>query len=289
LIGLLLFEAAIGLLAMAGCVLFAEAFFEGRNFVAAMNLGFVFVGLGNLATPALVGLFLTRLGIQRGLGIAGLVFLLPGLLASFGVSFTPSGLANATTAGDVWGSPVFWLAALFFALYWPLEGILVNKGRPYLAEMSLPPRKIALVTHAFGGLFILSRLVAAYVFHSRLLSTGLGPWWLLGLLLVAAVALGNMAGTHQRTQATVCYWLSGLVLGPVLPTLLASVFDYFPSSVHGTAAGGVFALGCAGSLAVPPVFSAIAKGRSLRGAMRAPTVLALLAAGTALVWALIAG
>jgi len=109
------------------------------------------------------------------------------------------------------------------------------------------------------------------------------PWVVVGLALLAAVALGNMTGAPGRGGAAWGLLLLGLFFGPIFPTLVAILLNTFPEGQHGTAYGAMFALGASGSLVVPPLIGAYARKYTVQKALGPTTVVALLLAAAALV------
>jgi hypothetical protein len=105
--------------------------------------------------------------------------------------------------------------------------------------------------------------------------------------LLAAVILGNMAGAEHRRRPGFGLILLGLLLGPVLPTLLGMVFRQVAPSGQGTAYGLVLAAGFLGSLLLAPLLH-LRTRPPLQAALRVPIFLALLVTAAALVVGLMA-
>ena len=103
---------------------------------------------------------------------------------------------------------------------------------------------------------------------------------------LAAVAVGGLAGTHDRNHAILWLMLTGLALGPIFPNLVGILYRHFAEGEIGTAYGAMFLLGGAGGLLLPPVMSGYARRTSIRTALRLPTVISLILAGGGLVIAL---
>ena len=271
-------------LCVGAVVLMPEALIQS-NEAAAANLGFVFFGLGALLAPALVDLLLQTVGLRRTLCLAAVVCLAPALVALL----TSSSLfRTGHVSGDVWQiprSPAFWGIAVAFLLYCPLEGTLGVWGAVYLQELGHKERQARFLAAGFWLGFLGSRVLAAILQQREVLTRTFDPWMICLLALAAMVLLGNLSGTQHRRNAAAGLFLLGALLGPIAPTLVGFLFQQFPLD-RGTAFGGVFTLGTAGSLFLPPLFGFYERRGSLRQALLIPTVGAFLLAASALVLAL---
>src|SRR5207253_1680580 len=116
---------------------------------------------------------------------------------------------------QVLSTPVVWLAALAFLLYAPIEGALGTWAGTYLTDLGHRPRRVAAWLSAFWLTFLGARLLAAW-FQQRALVLGQGsePWFIGCLAFLAAVALGNLAGTRRPTAAARGLLVLGGLLGP---------------------------------------------------------------------------
>lgn len=269
-------------LSASAVVLMPQAFFA-NNAPASMNLGFLFIGLGALLTPPLVAVLSPRLQLQKLLGCFALICLTVAVTAIF----TSSEVFPRTEADirSVLTSPLLWIASLVFLLYNPLEGALGAWVGGYLKESGLEEKRLARLLAGFWLSFLAGRLLLAYLFQG-ILAAGAEAWILVILALLAAMTLGNLAGTHRRFSAVLGLMLLGAFLGPIFPTLAALVAAEF-ASAKGTAFGAMFALGGGGSLFLPPALASYARQTSVRAALRLPALMALLLAGAALLLALV--
>jgi fucose permease len=153
-----------------------------------------------------------------------------------------------------------------------------------LSSLGFSERRAAGLVTGFWVIFMASRLLAAYGLHS--INHDAEPWVLLVLAILAAVALGNLVSSHHRHQGGWGLLLMAAVLGPIFPTLIGIIYKNFDESEVGTAYGAMYAIGGLGSLCFPSVMIAYARQTSIRTALRFPTILAVLLAGTSLVLAL---
>jgi MFS family permease len=269
-------------LSTASTVLMARTLFAAEEMSASLNLGYVFIALGALLAAVLTDLLLASLGPRRTLALFALLALVPAFLAIF-----PGGEAwqIADRGGD---GPAFfaerwgWLAALVFFFYVPLEASVSLWTFSSLAEHRQDERRASGLLSGFWVAFLVSRLLTALALHVYYLS----EWWERCLVVVApllaAVVLGNLAGSSHRGRPRAGLILLGLLLGPILPTLLGLVFHQVASTEQGLAYGIVFAAGSLGSLLWTPLL-APRTGQPLQTALRLPIFLALLLTATALV------
>src|SRR5260370_32387931 len=90
---------------------------------------------------------------------------------------------------------------------------------------------------------------------------------------LAAVAVAGLAGTRDRNHAVMWLLLTGLVLGPIFPNLVGILYRHFAEGEMGTAYGGMFFLGAAGSLSFPPGMNPYSRRTSIRTPLPPPTVI----------------
>jgi fucose permease len=174
------------------------------------------------------------------------------------------------------------LAALTVFFYVPLEAAVSLWTFAVLAERGQEEREATGLLSGFWTAFLASRLLAALAQHTVFYS----EWWDRGLIvaapLLAAVLLGNLAGAGQHSRPRGGLILLGLLLGPVLPTLLSLIFQAAPNA-NGTAFGLVFAAGSLGSVLLAPLIRPRSPARHPLSALRLPIFLALLVAASALI------
>ena len=259
------------------------AFFE-NSASASLNMGHVFLGLGTLLAPTLAELLVRNLGLRRGLSILAVVCLIPALAAAL-TSFERFADDRSGDLASVLRNPVIWLAGLVFLLYVPLEGIFGNWATNYLTELGHPESRAALLFSGFWLTFMAGRLVMSFLQY-QVLPDNSDAWVILALALLAAVVTGNLAGTPKAVNAGWGLLLVGAILGPIFPTLVGLLFNLVGSPERGTAYGTMFAIGATGSAVLAPMIGVYARNRTVRSALRIPTVLALVLAGGSLALAL---
>jgi fucose permease len=274
-------------LSTASIVLMPHAFFfpfQAEQRAASLNLGNVFFALGALITPALVDVLLRSLEFRRTVGLIALICLVPAFVCALPGEFPQ--LTEHGTFGDLLSNQNLWLASLVFLFYAPLEGSISIWTTTYLTDLGYGERRAAWLLSGFWAMFLLSRLLTAFAQHRRWIHPGWDPILVIVLpSLLAAVVLGNMAGTAQRSRALLGVLVLGFLLGPVFPTLVAMLFDAFPRA-QGTAYGVMFAIGSLGSLILAPVIGISARRGTVQSALYIPMMLALVLTALALVFAL---
>ncbi|HEV3262691.1 MAG TPA: MFS transporter [Gemmataceae bacterium] len=283
---ILVLGAGASCLNAAAIVLMPQAFFELRE-AASLNFGCFFLGLGALLTPALLEVLMRFVNFRRTLMLLAFLCLVPAVVAIWTPAdhlVKPDGQAHP---GHALGSPIVWLAALAFCLYAPIEGALGTWAGTYLTDLGHRERRAAAWLSGFWLTFLAARLVAAWFQQRGILAQGSDPWVILTLAFLAAVALGNLAGTRRRGTAARGLLIVGGLLGPIFPTLVGFVFKHVPHTSRGTAYGAVYAIGASCSLVLPPLIGSYARRTSVRTALRIPTAVALVLAGAALVLGLV--
>jgi FHS family glucose/mannose:H+ symporter-like MFS transporter len=286
LLATLLAGAGSAWISVVAIVLMPHAFFLD-NPAASENLGNVFFGLGALVTPVLADLLLRGLSFRRLLTVVGISSFVPGILALLPADGALNRFAGGEL-GPIVTNPLLWVAALVLLLYTLLEGALYTWAKNYLIEMGHREGRAALMVSGFWMTFLAGRLLASIAFQRGTLPTDASePWFIIGLALLSAVVLGNMASIPNKNGAAFGLLLAGLLLGPIFPTLVGLLFQIFPEASYGSAYGAMFSLGTAGSLLPSALINRAAQQTSVRTALRILTLVALLLAGAALVLALI--
>lgn len=276
-IGLAAAAAGASALSVGAIVLMPRAFF-GNN-AASANLGLVFFPLGGLVTGGLAPFIFQKLEIRRALSLSAGICLIP----AFVVALTPTEafttFQNPGEPGSVWSSPVIWLICLGFLLYTTLEGSLGSWTSTYLSQLGFSKRRADLLMGIFWLTFVASRLGAAF-FEYHYVHEG-EPWVVITLACLTAVGVGGLAGTRECRHAILWLLLIAMALAPIFPNLVGVLYHQFGEGEIGTAYGAMVLVGGAVSLVFPPIMSAYAGRKSLRVALRLPTVISiLLAAGT---------
>jgi MFS family permease len=279
---------ASGGLIVAGNILMPKAFFPALVGVdpknspsAAFNLGNVFFVLGTLLAPPLANMAINRFGFRRTLGLVALACLLPAVIAAL-TDAREYPLTTGRSPELLFSKLAIWLAAMIFLFYGPVENIGVTFASSWFKELGYRSRGRTLIQSGFWTSFLASRLLAAYLLEHDLVRP---PWVWLVLIpaLVAAILLVNLAGIAGRGAAPWGFILFGLVLGPIMPTMLGTVYSTraFREDV-GLALGTMYAAGALGTLLLVPAMAWSARRSSAQRSLAIPALMALLLGGVVL-------
>jgi len=264
-------------------VLMLSAFFPDYP-VASQNLGHVFFALGALAAPALARQLTQWLDFRRTLYTIAIFSLLPAVLAVFTERHALPSAAGRAESSQVLHDPILWLCAVVFFVYGPLEDSVAIWTPRYLQDAGFWEWRGAWLLACFWLSFLAGRLLAAFFFSHDLVSSA--PAWSIVLLAtLAAVVIGNLAGARSRASSVLGIALTGLVLGPIFPTLAGFLFGHFTEQ-RGTSFGAMVAAGSFGRLFIPPFIAAYGRRKTVRQTMHVPIILALAVALGAIVLAL---
>jgi MFS family permease len=246
---------------------------------ASICLGYVFVGLASVLTPAAMPWLSHRLGVRRTVLSLSLLCLVPAALIALVKEEVPGPAVVADTSlYDV----RFWLIAFVAFLYSPLEQSLEIWPRPYLAEIGYAARAVIRLVAGFWCAFLLLRFGLGWMIRS-----GNEAWLVLTLLILSSMVLGNLAGAYGPTGGYLGLWVLGACYGPVLPALLGILEPDGTRRLPGQTVGAIFAISALSSLAAQPLLLAFAKRHSPRECMRIPMILGLVMAAPMLVVAVI--
>lgn len=262
-----------------------RAFFAPEETTASLNLGFVFVALGALLSSLLADILLEKIELRRTLAAFALLALMPAFLAVWPSGENWSSAERAGEASTLLVEPALWLAALMLFFYAPMEAAISLWTYTLLAERGQDEREATGLLYGFWAAFLSSRLLVALAQHLDFLTEGWDRVLIVAPPLLAAVLLGNLAGASRGGRPRLGLILLGLLLGPVLPTLLGLLFRHVAPNEQGLAYGLVFAVGSLGSVLLAPVLTPRTQP-PLQSALRVPIFLALLVTAVALVMGL---
>jgi fucose permease len=277
-------------LCTASVVLMPEAFFPDRP-TASVNTGLVFFALGALVAPPLLDVLFRVVGSKRALALLSLTCLIPGVLAAIAPPAELQGGGNEPLdMVSLLSRNSLWFACLVSALYAPLEASISIWANSYLAHRGSGERQAARFLSGFWGALVASRLLFGVLLMSaNNLHANWDAWALVIPALLAAIALGNMAGMIGTGRAGRGLLLVGFCLGPIAPTLFGMMFtrlDQSTTQCHGTALGTILAAGSLGSLIFLPLIASIARKESPQSALRVSMLGALLLTAVALLFGL---
>ncbi len=262
-----------------GSVVLMETAFYPEHIAASQNLGNVFFGLGALLTPPLLETLLERVSYRQALTVLACVALVPGVMAILTAGDAFPIHSGAGHIGELFHSKVVVLTGIVLLFYLPLEWVLSAWSTTFLMSpgMDLTERQATLAFSGFWLSFLTSRFLIAMLMASEWIAPGVADAWLIIFVaLGAGVTLGNMAGARNAKGAVWGMLITGALMGPIFPTLVAILFRFVVPEQQGTAYGAMFSIGSLGGLLLPPIMGAYAGRRGIRTSWRIPIVLALL-------------
>jgi fucose permease len=272
---ILVVGAGSAFLSVGSVVLMELAFYPDRV-SASQNLGNVFFGLGALLTPPILETLLERLSYRRAMTMLACVALVPGVMALLTAGDAFPSHHSAGHIADIVSSKVVLLTGTVLLIYLPLEWVLGAWGQTFLMGLGMGERSSVFTLSGFWLAFLASRFVTALLMASGWIAFGVADAWLiLVLALGAGVILGNMAGARSGRGASIGLILTGVMLGPIFPTLVGILFNFVEPEQRGVAYGAMFSIGSLGGLVLSPVMGVFASHKGIRSAWRVPIILAL--------------
>jgi fucose permease len=258
-----LFSTGWSLMINAGNVLTPPAF--GGDTAYATNLANVFFGLGAFLTPMSVAWLLRRMSFPAALAVLAGFALIPAVLA-LGVNFnrlvsTPAVGTVDTGIGPLLSDPMLWLCGMALFFYGPMEASLAAWATTYLTDQGVKEPTAASLLSTFWLLYMAARLTTAFA-----LPAGREAAFILALSLICIAVLTLIVQSRGRGMAMILVPLTGLVFGPIFPTLMAVLLNHFEPHVHGRAVGLFFAIGGLGWTTIPILIGTYARRTTLQRA-----------------------
>lgn len=281
---LILAGLGAALLYLATLQLMPRGFLGDQKVVASMLLGFVLMGFGGLLAGPLLEVFIALVGYRISMLFFGALAMVPLVLSLLAPAESyPSTSAYAPLA--LLSVPKIWLAGLVFAFYAPLEAFVTVWITSYLTHQNQKDRASGWVGW-FWFTFLGSRVLIGVIQHVYSIDDGYQPALLICSALLAAVFLGNLTGSSTTRNALSGLIALGVVLGPVLPTLLATLSrvpqaSFAPSLTFAL----VHSVGAVGSVVLAPLVHGSAGERTAQQALWVPLILALLMTGASMLYA----
>ena len=250
--------------------------------VAVLNLAFVGVCLGTLASPWLIGASIRRFDSRHGFLVLALACLVPALfviMTSTDYFESPlHGNLNTASTTKVFEDPLVWILAGLAFLYFPLEGLLGAWRRNFLQQSENASR---LAPFGFWLAFLVARLGIGWFINDQY-----AAWVLVGLALTHAVLLGNLASEFSQRAGALGLWAAGASFAPLLPTLLALALALFPKN-PAAVMGIMFGFGYLGNFLSQPMLERFAENRPVSATMRLAMFMTLAWMALVLVLALV--
>ena len=285
--------AALGasILWVATIVLLPSGLFGPRELAASGQFGLVLMAMGALLTPPLFDLLQHGMGFRRTMALLALLLLMPAFLAAVPPAKEFPDASSSGFLTEPLHDPAVWLAALIFFVYAPLEAFVSVWTTTFLTALGKPHSQSWWLA-GFWLSLLLSRILFGYVQHVIQQVAPRGnpyeSWFLVLSAMMAAVVLGNMAGTVRPEKAFWGLVLLGFALGPVFPILVGLLFqNSHVEKALGTTFAMVHAAGSVGSLLLSPLVNLSAHARTMQTALRIPLFIALILTAVTVLFALV--
>lgn len=237
---------------------------DPRRRNSALNVLGIFLGVGALFVPFLVGSLVETAGLARILSASAALSVLPGLFAAF-LRFPPPRHREGLAARDVvrlMRNPLVWMFGFLLFFQSGNEFIMGGYTATYLTrELSIPISRASYVLAVYWGALLVARIVS-----SRLLLRvkGTGVVLVSGVAASAGVLLLLLAG--GPVSASVALVVTGFGFASIFPTVLGLAGTAF-EAYSGTAFGILFAIALTGGMTLPWAAGSLAEAQGLRAAL----------------------
>jgi MFS family permease len=279
---LILAGFGVGLLYLGTIELMPRGLLGEQKAAASLLFGFVLIGFGGLLAGPLLEVLMATVGYRITMLLFGILALVPMLLCYGALPEDfPQPVYNPLA---LLSTPTLWLAGLTFAFYTPLEAFVTVWITAYLARHDQRDHAAGWVGW-FWITFLGSRILIGIFQHVYAIPDDYQPALLIVSALFAAVFLGNLLGSSSSANAIWGIIALGLVLGPVLPTLLATL-PRMPNvlGAPALAIAVVHSVGALGTVVLAPLVNRSAEERTPQQALWVPLILALLMTAASLVY-----
>lgn len=273
----LLLGLAYSVVTVAAVQLMTTAFFPRPNLFAALQVGFIAVGLGALIGPWIVHAIERWSGYRQGLLYLSVALIAPAALIALcdREHFYAVPLRIVVGWDDILTHAHLALIVGVILVFFAIENCLEFWPESYLKELGYQGRGVHVAMTVFWLAFIAMRGVAAWwLYHHPTHAVGMA----LLLVILASLVIGNLVSGYEIGSGSFGFWLLGACYGPLLPLTLGIALNLYDQPIPASAQGALLALSGLDTLLVRPMMGAFAKDRPARRVMRVPTVLAMMLA-----------
>ncbi len=258
----------------AGATLLPRVLFEGKNEAAALNLGTVFFGLGLLLTPLIVSFLFQKTSYENAISAIAVILLAPVIFAVLATYPQSEAGFAVMDAFGLLAEPMVLVTALMLFCYTSMETSFCNWLPPFGKEVigrASPDADVKVVdasAQRLLSLFAIAMMAGRLIASQMPGVTRHGSWYIGACSLVAAATIVIMCVSKSAWQARAAAILGGLALAPIFPTMAGVTLSRFPTSVHGSIIGIIFATGFLGASIAPRAIGTLAKGSSVQNSLK---------------------
>jgi len=258
--------------------LMPTAFFvEPNRTFAALQVGFIAVGIGALIGPWIVYAIDRWAGYRQGLLYVSVALIAPAALIALSDRSLFAGSPHALAArwDEILTHANLALIVIVMLGYFAIENCLEFWPEAYLREIRYQERGVHIAMTFFWIAFIAARGAAAWwLYHHPTHGVGIT----LLLVILASLVIGNLVSGYEIGSGSFGFWVLGACYGPLLPCMLGIALSFEDLPLPSSAQGALLAISGFDTLLVRPLMGVFEKGRPARKVMRVPTVLAMMMA-----------
>ncbi len=271
--------AGVALLHVATATAMPRAFFpeEPNRAAGATNFGYAAFGLGFLLMPLISKSMIEKFEFRKAHLLMSLALLIPAglMLGRHLEGSEPPAISDPRSLLLLLQDYRIYAAALSIFMFHLLERSVVLWAPAYLKELGYQRTWVrGIVLGGFWVTFLGARVAAGTIAAAPYATATL-----VICLIAVAVFAGNMIGTQAWTNGAFCFWMLGFCMGPMLPTLVGTIFyKYSPDKSpipSGVAFGLIVGLGILGRYVADPLVQRTLRQEKVRSSMWVTMVTAL--------------
>lgn len=257
-------------------VLMVIVLFGGTNAPAAISLGNTFFGLGAFFTPFIIGLLLRKVGYKVTGNLIAVIILLPILIAIIARGFpNVQSEFELSQAFGLLTNGIVIICSLVLFCYVGLEismGVWVSS---YASGIGFSDRGANLSLSLYWICIMFSRLITAGFGIKPLVTPEIGIKVGMVLAVLAIIVIGYMIVVKSKPLAVLGIILTGLIFGPIYPSILGvTLGNPSVAGAAGSAYGIIQAIGLLGASIIPAAIGIYSKGKTIQQSFRIAIVTA---------------
>ena len=249
-----------------GNLLMTVVLFNGENPPAALNLGNTFFGLGAFFAPFAIGILLRKFGYKVTGNVIAFILLIPVIFAVAAHGY-PDVMTDfqISQAFGLLKKGIVIMCALTLFCYVGLEISMGSWISSYASGLGFSNRSSNLALSSYWICLMLGRLIAAGFGVKPIVTPEIGSIVSITLAAAAVVVIGIMTLAKSKSVGLAGIILTGLVFGPIYPTVLGmALADPLIAPIQGSAFGIIFAIGLLGASTIPAAIGIYSKGKTIQ-------------------------